>query len=196
MALGSRKKSTFVTISKGKLNVWDGESNTEHEVVSGRLVDIDFNTRPQTSNQKYPNHEDIRLHMQDGDENYIVTCTAKTGAGRMIMKQLPNIDPDQEIEISLSYEAEFKATSVFIRQASGPTKWFWKNGDLKDLPAGVKYIDQADGSEKTQYNAQTAYLKDYVLAYVKPKLSPPKQEQYVPDFEGEYSQDNGDDAPF
>ncbi|MFT5325648.1 MAG: hypothetical protein ACI8P0_003518 [Planctomycetaceae bacterium] len=80
MELGQKKKSTFVNICNGKMRVWDGSSETEHEYVSGHLTNIDFNTRPQTAEQKYPNHEDIRLHMTDGGDSYIVTCTAKTGA--------------------------------------------------------------------------------------------------------------------
>ena len=178
MALGQKKKSTFITISKGKLNVWDGSTNTEHEYVSGYLTNIDFNTRPQTANQQYPNHEDIRLHMTDGDESYIVTCTAKTGAGRGIMKQLPNFDPSVPVEITLSYEAEFKATTVFLSQNGSALKWFWKAADPKDMPPGVKYIDPSDNKEKTQYNDQTAYLKDYVLAHVKPKLVQPPASEY------------------
>ena len=172
MALGQKKKSTFITISKGKLNVWDGNTNTEHEYVSGHLTNIDFNTRPQTANQQYPNHEDIRLHMTDGDDSYIVTCTAKTGAGRGIMKQLPNFDPSVPFEINLSYEAEFKATTVFLSQNGSALKWFWKAADPKEMPPGVKYVDPQTNKEMTQYNDQTEYLKNYVLAHVKPKLSP------------------------
>lgn len=197
MALGQKKKATFVNISKGKLRVWDGHAEAEHEYVSGYLTNIDFNTRPQTANQQHPNHEDIRLHLTDGGENYIVTCTAKTGAGRGIMKQLPNLDPSLPVEITLSYEEAFKATTVFISQSGKALKWFWKTSEPGDMPPGIKYVDPADNKEKTQYNDQTAYLKEYTLAHVVPKLAPAPSAEPYSSQETDY--DDGDfaeDPPF
>lgn len=197
MALGEKVRPTYVSVSKGKFRVWDGTQAQEHSFVSGHLVDINFATQPQTANQQYANHEEIRLHLRDGDDNYIVSCTAKTGAGRGIMKQLPNLDPGSPVEMTLSYEEAFKATTVFISQGESALKWFWKSSDPKEMPGGVKYTDPSDNKEKTQYNDQTAYLKQYTLDHVKTKLvAPPVQEgQYSEPFEEEYAQDE-DDAPF
>jgi hypothetical protein len=200
MALGNRVRATYLQITKGKLRHYDSSSKqtTEYEEVSGRITGITFATREKTANQKFPNHEEICLTMQDGGEIYKVTCTAKTGAGRGLMKQLPSIDPNEAVVINLSYEEEFKATTVFFKQRDQPVKWHWSKvkGNIDELPEGVKYIDPQDGEEKTQYNDQTAMLKEYVLANVRPNLMPVEPEQSekyddgVPDF------DEGDDAPF
>lgn len=200
MAIGDKPQSTFVQVRKGKFTIWNGTENIEHGFVSGHLTKIDFHTMPQTAKQKYPNFEDIRLHMQDGEEHYIVTCAAKTSAGRSLMKQLPNVDPSLPIELTASYEEEYKSTTVFVKQGGASLKWFWKSGDMKDLPGPVKYIDPADGTEKTQFNDQVAYLKAYVLAHVAPKLTTPDPE--VPDFREmeeiheDMDQIYEDDAPF
>lgn len=197
MALGNRQRPTYVSITKGKFTVWDPDTktNSEYEEVSGRLVDITFATRPQTAKQKFPNHEEISLTLKDGGEDYKVSCTAKTAAGQSIMKQLPSIDPNQDLVLQLSFDEEFGSTTVFIKQNDVPTQWFWsQKAGMKDLPELEKYTDPADGKEKTNSNARVAYLKEYTLGHVKPLLSTPEpaQESHaetVPDFES-------DDAPF
>lgn len=208
MALGNREPRTFATIKKGKLRVWrpggEGEEGKEEtfEQVNGLLTKVEYRTRDKTENMQHAPHREICLTFVDGDDRVVVSTAAKFGAGKAIQKMLPNVDPNEELTISVKGGTfnGFSTTDVFFNQAGSALKYFWKKDDMKDLPPAVEYVDPADNQTKWNTNDQVAYLEEYIMANVAPNLHEPitagtsgGSESQEPD--GNWDED-GDPPPF
>jgi len=208
MALGNREPRTFATIKKGKLRVWhpghDGQEGHEEtfEQVNGLLTKIEYRTRDKTEKMQHAPHREISLTFVDGDDRVVVSTAAKFGAGKAIQKMLPNVDPDEELTISVKEGSfnGFTTTDVFFNQSPGPVKHFWKKDDMKDLPPAEAYEDRETGEEKWDTKAQVSYMEEYILASIAPKFHEPvKDGIIVPGEEssGEWNdEEDGDLAPF
>tara|TARA_R110000824_G_scaffold526_3_gene3329 strand:+ start:3137 stop:3760 length:624 start_codon:yes stop_codon:yes gene_type:complete len=207
MALGNREPRTYATIKKGKLRVWTpgvgDEEGTEQvfEQVNGMLAKVEYKTRDKTEKMQHAPHREICLTLVDGADRVVVSTSAKFGAGKAIQKMLPNLDPDEELTISVragSYNG-FTTTDVFFSQNGNATKYFWKKDDMKDLPGGEEYVDPADGQTKWNTNDQVAYLEEYIMANFAPTLHEPaalvSQTASTQD-DGNWEEDSDGDAPF
>tara|TARA_R110002096_G_scaffold66682_2_gene162197 strand:- start:24355 stop:24984 length:630 start_codon:yes stop_codon:yes gene_type:complete len=199
---------TYLSVHNGQFARYHKDANGNHahdyyKKVTGRLTDISYFTRPQTEKQQYENPREIQLHIQDGDESYVLCVPSTYRYGESLQKVLPNIDPKKEVEFSIM--TKDKETTIFVNQMNEETgrmsalKWFWTKENPRDIPQPEKFMNPKTKKEEWIWDAVHQYLEEYILANVKPTLLPPEpvNQTSVPDFGSEIPDfDDNDDPPF
>lgn len=169
-------KTKFLYINRGRLNFVNKLGNGTDEWKShggwtGRLTNVSFKWVEPKEKKPY---EAINIHLNDGQENVIITCKFNSGYGRAFAKAIGNADLSQPITVVPNYkeDGEKKEGTIFIQQNGATIKWLFTRDNPGGMPA-PKEVDMGEGQKVYVFTDQLQFLKDYIISNIVPKLEHP-----------------------
>jgi len=160
--LGTSSNVTYLTIKEGKIALKKDGNVELHDNVTGKLTDISVK-----EDGKYG--AEIHLTIV-GDKTYKLQMKLDSGNGCSFMKAVPNADLSKPIEFSPWFKIiDNKKKSALYLNQDVTIPWFFTRETPNGMPDPVKI--RKGGKDEWDYYDQVAFLKDYLLTKVKPKLS-------------------------
>lgn len=162
--LGTSSNVTYLTIKEGKIAVKKDGNVELFDNITGRLTDINIK-----EDGKYGPQIVLTI---TGDKVYKLQFDVDSRHGTSFMKAIPNADLTKPIEFVpwLKVIDNKKKSALYLNQ-DVTVPWFF----TKDAPNGMPEPSKIrkGGKDEWDYYDQVAFLKDYLLTKIKPKLNKP-----------------------